>query len=172
MGNGDIKQRYKKLQERLQRFYAQSLLSNNDGAKKKMWVDAKYQLVDREMPILPGDHLIKAQYKDVIERDGTMETKIKFCVSSEIEMKKCDAMKRAAYSRDIRPEFICVLKAKGSCTKAVTDGEADMTVLEALDNTKNTNLKAILTEKFGADNVNVIVGEPGMTKDQIIRSTM
>ena len=172
MGNDDITHRYQKLQERLQRFYAQALKSNNADAKKKLWVDPKYQLFNREIPIIPGDHLIKAQYKDVIERDGTTEYKIKFCVSSEIEMQKCEVMKMAAYSRDIRPEFECVLKGKGSCAKAVNDGEADVTVLDALDDFKRLNLKAILTEKFDDEDVDVIVANKGMTRDEIIQSTM
>lgn len=33
----------------------------------------------------------------------------RLCMTNDVEMRKCETMQKAAYSRDIRPEFRCVL---------------------------------------------------------------
>lgn len=38
-------------------------------------------------------------------------------MKTDVEMKKCEVMRKAAYSRDIRPAFMCVLSA--DCIKSV-----------------------------------------------------
>lgn len=32
----------------------------------------------------------------------------RLCMTNDVEMRKCETMQKAAYSRDIRPEFHCV----------------------------------------------------------------
>lgn len=119
MGNADVNQKLKNLQKRIKTFYTAGKTFDNKETAKKMWIKDNQLVVDKEVPVLPGEHLIRAQYKDVIERDGNIAQKINICLSSDIEMKKCDVMKKAAYSRDIRPEFECHLKTKSACFESV-----------------------------------------------------
>lgn len=44
----------------------------------------------------------------------------RFCVTSELALKKCRELRKAAYSRDIRPAYDCVLTAsEKDCMKSV-----------------------------------------------------
>ncbi|XP_058445332.1 transferrin [Malaya genurostris] len=174
MGNGDINSRFQRLQKRLQQFYEDAKNSANAAEAAKMWVDRKNVLVDREVPVLPGDHLNRAQYKDVIERDGPFEYKIKLCVSSELEQEKCDVMSRAASSRDVRPEIACVLKGKNGCVDAVRRGEADVVVLKGEHQTEPNvhGLKPILFEKYDDDDVMVAIVDKETTRDQLLKAPL
>lgn len=40
-------------------------------------------------------------------------------MKSDVEMRKCAVMRKAAYSRDIRPEFVCVLSS--DCIQSVSN---------------------------------------------------
>ncbi|XP_055619783.1 transferrin [Toxorhynchites rutilus septentrionalis] len=174
MGNGDINARFQRLQKRLQQFYEEAKNSANTEQASKMWVDRKNVLFDRENPVQPGDHLNRAQYKDVIERDGPYQYKIKLCVTSELEQKKCEVMRKAAYSRDVRPEIQCVLKGKNGCVKAVQDGEADVVVLKGEEqHAANTEaLKPILFEKYAEEDLMVAIADKDATRDQLLKSTL
>lgn len=77
MGNADINTRLTRLQDRINEFYNEGKTSSNKEAAAKLWINEKNLVVKKEQQTLPGDHLIKAQYKDVIERDGSTETKIR-----------------------------------------------------------------------------------------------
>lgn len=130
---------------------------------KQMLVNEKNTVVAKEEPILPGDHLTKAQYTDVIERqlvDGNSDDeKIKLCVSSNIEMSKCQVMRDVAFSRDIRPTFDCVLKDNAVCVEALESKQVDAVFIEPgkIGNFNIENLKPILFEDF--DNNYVVVAD-------------
>lgn len=119
MGNADVNVKLQNLQKRLKTFYEDGKKFENKDTALKMWIKDSQLVVDKAVPVLPDEHLNNAKYKDVIERDGNIAQKIKICLSSNIEMKKCDVMKKAAYSRDIRPEFECYLKTKSACYQSV-----------------------------------------------------
>lgn len=174
MGNGDINNRFQRLQKRLQQFYEEAKNSANTDKAAKMWVDRKNVLVDREVPVQPGDHLNRAQYKDVIERDGPFENKLKLCVASQVEKEKCEVMRKAAYSRDVRPELECVLKGKDSCIGAVRQGEADVVVLKGENQhaSMTEGLKSILFEKYEEGDVMVAIADTGISRDQILKAPL
>lgn len=77
MGNSDIKTRLTKLQDRINEFYNEGKKSSNKEAAAKLWINEKNVVVKKEKEVLPGDHLVRAQYKDVIERDGSTQQKIR-----------------------------------------------------------------------------------------------
>lgn len=77
MGNSDVNKRVSRLQDRISEFYNAGKLSANKEAAEKLWINEYNVVVKKASPVLPGDHLMKAGYKDVIERDGTMEQKIR-----------------------------------------------------------------------------------------------
>lgn len=78
MGNSDINTRLSRLQDRLQTFYNDGKKSEDKDAAGKMWINEKNLVVKKVDKVLPGEHLTKAQYKDVIERDGNMQQTIRF----------------------------------------------------------------------------------------------
>lgn len=52
---------------------------------------------------------------------------VRFCVTNDVEKAKCEDLTAAAYSRDIRPGFSCVLKDNlEECMTAVKNKEADI----------------------------------------------
>lgn len=77
MSNSDIKTRLTRLQDRISEFYNNGKKSNNKEAAAKLWINEKNVVIKKEEQVLPGDHLVRAQYKDVIERDGSTEQKIR-----------------------------------------------------------------------------------------------
>lgn len=173
MGNGDINGRFQQLQPKLQQFYEDAKNSADIKKAAAMWVDQKNLLVDRAQPVFPGEQLNKAQYKDVIERDGPFESKIKLCVTSQVEMDKCDVMRRAAYSRDVRPEIQCMLKgSRDACVSAVQDGSADVVVLKGEDQHTTGDLKAILFEKYAEEDVMVAIVDKDINRDQLAKAPL
>lgn len=46
----------------------------------------------------------------------------RLCVKTDVELRKCEVMRKAAYSRDIRPAFMCVLS--DDCIKSVRNDES------------------------------------------------
>lgn len=82
-------------------------------------------------------------------------------------MKKCDTMRRAAYSRDIRPEIECVQEK--DCIVGVKEGKADMVAVHARNyrEARDGKLKPIVYESYGPNNVYVAVVEATLTKDNI-----
>jgi Transferrin len=144
-----------------------------------MMVNDKNTVVAKDNVILPGDHLSKAQYTDVIERqmlDGNSEDeKVRMCVSSNVELEKCKTMRDVAFSRDIRPIIECVLKDKETCVRALNEHTIDVIVVqpksfEALD---LQNAKAILFESFD-DNVDkyVVMADDGMGSAEIRKAEL
>lgn len=108
-------------------------------------------------PISPEDHLKTAKYLDVIERNsGAPEKNARWCVWDQISLEKCQALSRAAFSRDVRPRFDCILqKDQEECQRFVRDENADLLVAQGCPVIKDgVNLKPIVTETYG----------PGSTK--------
>nr|CAD7411950.1 unnamed protein product [Timema cristinae] len=96
----------------------------------------------------------RANYTDVIERDsGAPHFPVRFCVVSDVEKAKCQALKVSAFSRDIRPAFDCVQEQSiEDCLKTIRDGGADVITLDGGEvHTAVTqyNLKPILSEQYG-----------------------
>lgn len=122
--------------------------------------------------IYPGTHLFKAKYKDVIERDGTEQGVIRFCVSSDVELRKCKWLKQAAYSRDIRPQLECVEKGREACLDAVVSGKAEVVVVPPNLNkqAEEKGLTQILTEKFEEKDLYVALVDENLSENEA-RST-
>lgn len=136
------------------------------------------QVVPRETPIFPGNHLSNAQYTDVIERSlvdsNSPDEKLKWCVSSLIESRKCEALKTVAYSRDIRPTFECIMKSKTECEAAVESGNADVFAVQPNDylNLKHANSKPIMYETFEANDVFVVVAQKFAKSETLKKGTL
>jgi Transferrin len=143
-----------------------------------MMVNEKNTVVAKESPILPGDHLSKAKYTDVIERqllDGDSDDeKIKLCVSSDVEMRKCQVMRDVAFSRDVRPLFVCVLKDQALCSDALRAGQVDAMVVEArnLGKYKLDELKPIMFEKFDEEDKFVVIADADISTGDIKKASL
>jgi len=168
MGNADLNSRLVRLQHRIEEFYEKAKLLDEKTKKEeatKLWISDKNLVVSKKDHALPGEHLIKAQYKDVIEREGTTEQKIRICVKTDIEMRKCETLKNAAYSRDIRPEFTCVVSS--DCAHNIASQESDVAVLSTIDPAiKENNLQPVVFENY--HDSHVIVAKKGL-KDELLR---
>lgn len=129
-----------------------------------MLVQEKNVVVAKEKLILPGVHLEEAKYREVIERQiiedqTSIGGRIRMCVSSDVELRKCQVMRNVAYSRDVRPEFECILKDLEKCSTALKNNEADVIVVQAkfIEKRDLEGLKPILFESFDDDAEHVIV---------------
>lgn len=134
MGNADVRPRAAALQQRLAAVYAEGQAraaadEQQRAVAAKLWIDEAHVVVAKDVHALPGDHLADAQYRDVIERDGHRQLRIRICVRLEAEQRKCDVLKRVSFARDIRPAFDCVLAA--DCVRAVNENVADVAVMPA-----------------------------------------
>ncbi|KAK5650957.1 hypothetical protein RI129_001986 [Pyrocoelia pectoralis] len=129
------------------------------GSKKKAsWLEI-LELDEKTQPresklFAPGEYLDKANYTDVIERDyGPPFKTVRFCVTSNDELEKCKAFGRAAFSRDIRPRFDCILEESvKKCLATVRDNGADIITVDGgfVDlGKKHYNLKPIVSEMYG-----------------------
>ncbi|XP_066992052.2 transferrin [Anabrus simplex] len=120
-----------------------------------MQLKQKETLVDYpNPPLAPLDYLNKANYTDVIERgSGPGYKKVRICTTSKEEMDKCRNLHRAAFSRDIRPEFDCVQQSDlHACLRAIKEDGADIISLDAGElhiAQTEYNLKPIVTEVYG-----------------------
>lgn len=139
--------------------------AQNKEAAKHLLIDSGLVIHDKPAAVDPKEYLESAGYKDVIERDGSMTAKITMCVKNNEEMDKCQAMKRAAFSRDIRPEFECIQNP--DCVKAVQEKKATMTILDAADYAKarKASLEPLVYEK--RDNYMVVVVDPSLNKEKM-----
>lgn len=98
--------------------------------------------------------------------------KHRWCVQTDAELSKCNDIRRAAYSRDIRPEIACVQKK--DCINEVAKENADITVLDGplYKNAKEEKLKPIVYEEFPADSVKVAVVDPSLSQEAIQTAPM
>lgn len=155
----------KSLQQRLDKFFENGLKAQNKEAAKHLLIDSGLVIHNKPNGEDPKQYLERAGYKDVIERDGSMTGKITMCVKDDVEINKCEAMQRAAFSRDIRPEFECIQEA--DCIKAVQTKKATMAILEAADYAKarEAALEPLVYEK--RDNFMVAVVDPSLDKEKM-----
>lgn len=77
MANTEVNTRLSRLQTRIQEFYEEGKISSDKELAQKLWFNEKNVVVAKKEKVLPGDHLSRAQYKDVIEREGPTEQKIR-----------------------------------------------------------------------------------------------
>lgn len=77
MGNSDVKTRLTRLQNRIEEFYEDGKKSGNKEAATKLWINENNLVVKKDKDVLPGDHLTRAQYIDVIERWIPLESNIR-----------------------------------------------------------------------------------------------
>ncbi|XP_071625718.1 transferrin 1 [Temnothorax longispinosus] len=111
-------------------------------------------------PVSPEEHLKSAKYMDVIERNsGAPERDARWCVWDGYALNKCRSFARAAFSRDARPRFDCILeKDEAACLKAVRDNGADITLIDGGSVKRainDYNAKPIVAETYGKGSTKV-----------------
>lgn len=121
--------------------------------KDIMLLDEKTKAVSAP-PVNPQEHLEQAKYLDVIERNsGAPERNARWCVSNPNALAKCQALAKAAHSRDVRPRIECILETSDDdCLTAVRNEAADLVVLDGSqvkNATNNFNIKPIISEDYG-----------------------
>jgi hypothetical protein len=142
-----------------------------------MLVNEKNTVVAKESPILPGLHLSNAKYTDVIERqllDGNSDDeKIKLCVSSNVEMRKCTVMRDVAFSRDIRPSFDCVLEDSAKCAEDLKGNKVDAVVVQAksIEKFNLDGLTPLLHEAYGDEHY-VVMADAGISFNDIKKAAL
>uniref|UniRef100_A0A182MQL1 Transferrin n=1 Tax=Anopheles culicifacies TaxID=139723 RepID=A0A182MQL1_9DIPT len=169
LGNGDLAgaglRELQTLSQQLRRYWTESnnQISETDRrSAQKLWMDKNAPIVDREKTVAPRDYLNQANYAEVIEREGRFVNVLRLCVVSEDERQKCELMRQAAYSRDIRPALQCVLKTVDACVDAVRDGtQADVVVLRQ----SNVQLKPLMWETY--DDVMVAIADKTITRERL-----
>jgi ABC-type amino acid transport substrate-binding protein len=171
MSNADANPNVVQLQGELENWYNDGLSNADKKVASKLWIDDKHLVVAKDNPVFPGDHLVSANYKDVIERDGSTG-KIRLCVKSDLEMRKCKVLKQAAYSRDVRPQFECV--ESKNCLQAVQESNADAVVVHPVDfiRAHDLQLKKILKEVIDPESVYVVVADKSIDSDVLKKSNV
>lgn len=153
MTNGDDANNVEAIQRELTQL---GQLGENEKAnwwKDLMLLDEK-TLAVAAPPVSPEEHLKSAKYMDVIERNsGAPERDARWCVWDAKALDKCRNLARAAFSRDARPRFDCILeKDQDACLKAVRDNGADITVIDGESANlaiREYNAKPIVVETYG-----------------------
>lgn len=150
--------------------------------KEQMLVNDKNVVVEKQESLLPGAHLNNAKYTEVIERQFIREEDkttsiggvVRICVSSNEELKKCQALRDVAFSRDVRPVLECVLKDYQHCTAALKDNQADVIVVKTSTFEKRDlgGLKPILFEAVEDDGKQVIVADADITAGDLKKATV
>ncbi|XP_013098975.2 transferrin-like [Stomoxys calcitrans] len=155
------------LQNRLEKFFENGLHAENKEAAIHLLIRGDAAYFKKPEAVGPQAYLEKAGYKDVIERDGSAIRKMRMCVQTDIELQKCNGMRRAAYSRDIRPEMECVQQKE--CIQAVQENKADMTAVKAKQYklARNNKLQPVVYEKFGENDVFVAVVDPALSQEKL-----
>ncbi|EFN84813.1 Transferrin [Harpegnathos saltator] len=154
MTNGDDANNVQAIQKELTQLGQLGENEKADWWKDLMLLDEK-TLAVAAPPVSPEEHLKSAKYMDVIERNsGAPERDARWCVSDANALDKCRNLARAAFSRDARPRFDCILeKDQAACLKAVRDNGADITVIDG-SSVKQAiseyNVKPIVAETYGA----------------------
>lgn len=78
MGNADLNTGLTPLQDQISTFYNNGKRSEDKKAAADMWIKDSNTVVKKEQQVFPGEHLTRAQYKEVIERDGSIQQKIRY----------------------------------------------------------------------------------------------
>lgn len=168
MSNADTVSRKSDIQGYLAEYFEQGKTRLTKDEAGHLFIKDTLTTYNNPEVIYPGTHLFKAKYKDVIERDGTEQGVIRFCVSSEVELRKCKWLKQAAYSRDIRPQLECVQKGQEACLDAVASGKAEVVVVPPNINkqAQEKGLLQILTEKYDENDLYVALVDENLTEDE------
>lgn len=164
MSNGDLAARAAPLQAALPPLYDAAKAGDADAAeKRRLLVDAKNLVVNKDRHVLPGAHLELSRYLDVIERSTTRVNDVRLCVDSLPALDKCHVMKMAAFSRDIRPRLECHLKTRAECVAAVVAGQVDALVVRPSDVPAEQRklLKCPLAETFAEEDKMVAFAPQG-----------
>nr|AYV99626.1 venom polypeptide [Dolopus genitalis] len=163
----------KTLQNRLDTFFHNGRAVEKSAAEHLL-IKPDLILHEKKETIMPKEYLERAGYKDVIERDGSMAEKVRFCITNDIELEKCNTLRQAAYSRDIRPEFQCVVHSKDECIKAIKEKNADVVVLHAEEYQKghDGHLKPLIYESFGDDNVYVAIADSNASHEVLAKTPL
>ncbi|XP_041780140.1 transferrin [Anopheles merus] len=166
LGNGDLSgarlQELQSVGQQLHRYWTAPEQESDRATAQRLWIDRNAPLVARNETLAPRDYLARANYAEVIEREGRYGNVLRLCVVSEPERQKCELMRQAAYSRDIRPALSCVLKTHEACVAAVRDGtDADVVVLRA----PNAQLEPLLWETFG--DVMVAIADKTISRERL-----
>lgn len=77
MSNADANSNVAQLQVGLKNWYTDGLDNVEKSVASKLWIDDKHTVESKNDLVFPGDHLVSASYKDVIERDGSTSQKIR-----------------------------------------------------------------------------------------------
>lgn len=77
MSNADANSNVEQLQTGLKDWYNNGVDSVDKAVASKLWIDDKHTVVDKNELVFPGNHLVSANYKDVIERDGSTSQTIR-----------------------------------------------------------------------------------------------
>lgn len=88
-------------------------------------------------------------------------------MKSNVELRKCEILRKAAYSRDIRPEFTCIISS--DCVHNVQTNQSDVTVLAAneQEKAKASLLNPILLEYL--DEHYVIVAGKDLSEEDLMK---
>jgi hypothetical protein len=144
-----------------------------------MLVDQDAIAVALEAALVPGSHVSKAKYTPIYDwhilfNENPDDEKIKLCVSSNMEMKKCLTMRDVASSRDITPSFECVLKDNGNCADALENGQVDAVVVQPKNIEKYDleHFKPILFEAFDEADKYVIIANSDVSRSELIKASL
>lgn len=78
MGNSIVKTCSARFQRLIKEFYEQGKKSSDKMTAAQLWINEKNVVVAKDELVLPGEHLMQSRYKDVIEREGPFEQKIRY----------------------------------------------------------------------------------------------
>lgn len=168
MANADVLPNKSNVQNQLSTAFDNGKTALTKDEQLGLFIKPDWTVFKNDKVIYPGEHLFKAQYKDVIERDGTEQGVVRLCVSSDLAKRKCKWLRRAAYSRDIRPQIECVEKEVNECERAVANGKADVVILpeSAIQGAESNDLLQILTETYPDVYVGVVDGSVSLESIQ------
>lgn len=91
-------------------------------------------------------------------------------MKSDIEMQKCETMRKAAYSRDIRPAFMCIQSP--DCILSVRNNESDATIVGISHQQFARESQLIPVAHETTDNHYYIVVEKNLKDDQLYKVPM
>ncbi|KAM8721393.1 hypothetical protein ACLKA7_007289 [Drosophila subpalustris] len=155
------------LQSRLERFFANGLHAENKDAAAHLLIQPNAFYHSKPEPVDPKVYLERAGYKDVIERDGSAIRKMRLCVQHDTELAKCEALHRAAYARDARPELECTQST--DCIEALASSKADVTVVPAASyaDARTHKLIPLVYEQLPTEKLLVAVAPPTLNKEAL-----
>ncbi|KAG5675967.1 hypothetical protein PVAND_005823 [Polypedilum vanderplanki] len=179
LGNKEFRDKnLEKLQEILKDFYEEVKTDKNKELAKKLYVEDDRKLIPRVKTLQPEEHLVNAQYKDLIERqifNGTTDDEIiRLCVTNNVELKKCKVLSEVAFSRDVRPNFKCIEIEQGGCPDALRNNKVDAFIVQTGDYSSYNldKIKPIMFEKIEDDEKFVVVADEGIEQSEIRKATL